>query len=29
MELEKTLIICIVIICLVTLSEIIDGDSKR
>lgn len=29
MELEKTLIICIVIICLVTLTEIIDGDSKR
>lgn len=29
MELEKTLIICIVIICLVTLSEIIDGDNKK
>ena len=29
MELERMLIICIVIICLVTLTEIIDGDSKK
>lgn len=29
MELERMLIICIVIICLVTLTEIIDGDNKK